>query len=257
MKFIKNIVGHVFALYALFIFVATMLIVLLPIFIISLLNEPKRAKLLHEVFIFWMGAYLPLIGCPVIRRGRKNFEEGHNYVVVINHNSLMDIPVSTPWIPGPNKTLAKAEMAKIPLFGIIYKAGSILVDRKNEKSRRDSVQRMVETLDMGIHLCLYPEGTRNKSDQPLQPFHDGAFITAIKAQKPIVPALIFNTSKILPVNKKFWLLPRPIGIHFLKPIATAGLSLSDVAGLKAHVHTVMETYFLAYKDDPILADVGY
>ena len=69
------------------------------------------------------------------------------------------MPVSSPGIPGGNKTIAKAEMAKIPLFGLIYKTGSILVDRKNEKSRRDSFTKMKEVLDMGLHMCIYPEGT--------------------------------------------------------------------------------------------------
>jgi len=257
MKFLKNIAGHIFAVYALLCFIITMLVVIIPIFLISLLKEPYRAKFLHEVFILWMGAYLPLIGCPVFRKGRKNFIEKHNYVVVVNHNSLMDIPVSTPWIPGPNKTLAKSEMAKIPLFGIIYKAGSILVNRNDDKSRRESLQKMQETLQMGIHLCLYPEGTRNKSDKPLQHFHDGAFLTAIKAQKAIIPALIFNTGKILPNHKKFWLMPYPISIHFLKPIPTAGLTMENLPGLKAHVHTTMETYYIAYMNNPIMSDIGF
>ena len=70
-------------------------------------------------------------------------------------------------------------MAKIPLFGLIYKTGSILVDRKNEKSRRDSFIKMKEVLDMGLHMCIYPEGTRNTSSEPIKPFHDGAFRLAV------------------------------------------------------------------------------
>ncbi len=158
----------------------------------------------------------------------------------------MDIPVSSPWIPGPNKTLAKKEMARIPLFGIIYKTGSILVDRKNEASRRSSFSKMQETLDQGTNLCLYPEGTRNKTSQPMQQFFDGAFTTAIKAQKPLIPGVIFNTKKALPADKNFWARPAPIRIHFLEPIPTKGLTLSDVAELKARVHTIMETYYTTH-----------
>jgi 1-acyl-sn-glycerol-3-phosphate acyltransferase len=245
MKSVKQLAGHVFAVYAIVVFVATMLVVWLPIFLISLLQEPTRAKLLHFAFRIWMGAYMPLIGCPVRRRGKEHFRDGDNYVVVLNHNSLLDIPVSSPWIPGPNKTLAKAEMAKVPLFGVIYKAGSILVDRKNEASRRGSFGKMQEALESGLHLCLYPEGTRNKTKQPLQPFFDGAFNTAIKAQKPIIPGLIFNTAQILPHNKKFWLWPQPIHIHFLEPIPTAGLTANDVVMLKNRIHSIMEQYLIS------------
>jgi 1-acyl-sn-glycerol-3-phosphate acyltransferase len=194
-----------------------------------------------------MGTYMPLALCPVIRKGKEKFKKGENYVVVINHNSLADIPVSSPWIPGPNKTLAKVEMSRTPLFGMIYKTGSILVDRKKDNSRRESFNKMQETLKMGVHLCLYPEGTRNKTDKPMQPFYDGAFITAIKAQKPIIPGVLFNTGKILPNNKKFWAQPKVVRIDFLDPIPTAGLTLADVVSLKEHVRSIMETYYIAYQ----------
>ncbi len=244
MRAIKNILGHLFIVYAMIIFIITMLIVFIPIWIISLAPEPIRSRMLHPVFRVWMGVYMPLVFCPVFRRGKENFKKGEKYVVVINHNSLVDIPVSSPWIPGPNKTLAKVEMSKIPLFGVIYKCGSILVVRKNENSRRESFTKMQEALNMGIHLCLYPEGTRNKTNQPMQPFFDGAFVTAIKAQKPIIPGVIFNTGKILPHNKKFWAWPMPIRFHFLEPIPTEGLTLDDVAVLKERVHNIMATYYV-------------
>ncbi len=245
MKIIKNILGRVFLVYALIIFAITMLVVFIPIWIISLLPEPARAKALHPVFRLWMGVYMPLVFCPVIRKGKKNFKKGEHYVVVINHNSLADIPVSSPWIPGPNKTLAKVEISKIPLFGVIYKTGSILLDRKKENSRRESVNKMHETLNQGIHLCLYPEGTRNKTSEPMQPFFDGAFVTAIKSQKAIIPGVIFNTGAILPHNKKLWARPMPIPIHFLEPIPTNGLTLNDVTALKDQVHKIMEAHYVA------------
>lgn len=242
----KRILGHIYFVYGIILFIITMIIVFIPIWLISLLPEPLSSKVLQPVFRGWMGIYLPLVFCPVIRKGTRNFAKGATYVVVCNHNSLVDIPVSSPWIPGPNKTLAKAEMAKIPLFGVIYKAGSILVNRKKGGSRRESFTKMQEMLDLGLHLCLYPEGTRNKTDKALQPFYDGAFITAIKSQKPIVPALIFNTGKILPHNTKLWARPLPIYFHFLEPVPTAGLSLNDTAMLKEKVYGIMESYYIAH-----------
>src|ERR1700761_1017104 len=98
MNFVKNILGRVFCTYMLVVFFITMLVILLPIWIISFLPEPKRAKALHKVFRAWMGVYLPLVGCPVRRKGAEQLKKGESYVVVINHNSLADIPVSTPWI---------------------------------------------------------------------------------------------------------------------------------------------------------------
>lgn len=248
MKLISNIAGRIYFITGMLFFVVTMLIVFVPIWIISLLPEPKKSKALHPVFKAWMGIFMPLVGCPIIRKGTEHFKKGENYIVVTNHNSLVDIPVSSPWIPGPNKTLAKVEMAKIPLFGVIYQAGSILVNRKNENSRRESFTKMQEILDLGIHLCLYPEGTRNKTAQPIQKFYDGAFITAIKAQKPIIPGIIFNTGIILPHDKKIWARPKKIHFHFLEPVPTHGLSLNDLASLKERVHSRMEDYYVTHKN---------
>lgn len=247
MRAIKHFLGYVFFAYAILLFVVTMLIVFVPVWLTTLFSEPLRSRLLHPIFKGWMSVFLPLVGCPVIRKGKHYFEKGKNYVVVINHNSLADIPVSSPWIPGANKTLAKVEMAKIPIFGVIYQAGSILVNRKHEGSRRESFVKMQEMLDLGLHLCLYPEGTRNKTEKPLQQFYDGAFIAAIKAQKPIIPALIFNTRKIYPAAKsKVWATPMPIHIHFLEPVSTEGLTIKDTSGLKAEVHRLMEDYYVTH-----------
>lgn len=135
------------------------------------------------------------------------------------------------------------------MFGIIYKAGSILVNRKEEKSRRESFNTMNDMLRKGLHLCLYPEGTRNKSEKPLQKFYDGAFITAIRMQKPIIPGLIFNTKKIYPSDSKTWAKPKFIHIHFLAPIETKGLRLNNLLELKETVHKVMEQYYVANENN--------
>jgi len=246
MNIFKRIAGHLYFFAGMILFVATMLVVILPAGIALFFSEPRRARIIHPTYKIWMSIFLPLVGCPVRRKGKHHFKKGENYVVVVNHNSLVDIPVSTPWIPGPNKTLAKVEMARIPLFGIIYRAGSILVDRKADASRKESFTRMQETLKLGIHLCLYPEGTRNKSTAPLQPFYDGAFIAAIRAQKPIVPAVIFGTKEILPNKPKLWARPKTIRYHFLEPIPTKGLSMSDRHELKEKVFRIMESYIIQH-----------
>src|SRR4051812_7653225 len=110
MNIFKRIAGHVYFAYALVLFAITMLIVFIPIWIISKLPEPRRTQALHPVFRIWMGVFMPIAFCPVKRKGKQYFEKGKNYVVVCNHNSFADVPVTSPWIPGANKTLAKAEM---------------------------------------------------------------------------------------------------------------------------------------------------
>lgn len=242
MKILREIVGRVCALWAALAFVATMLVVLIPFLLFSYsVDDPKKTRRFAALSRVWMGVYLPIIGCPLVVRGRKNFAPGETYIVVSNHNSFMDVPISYPAIPGGNKTIAKIEMAKIPLFGLIYKTGSVLVDRKSEASRKESYLKMRKVLDMGLHMCLYPEGTRNLTDQPLKSFHDGAFRLAIDSGKAIIPGLIFNTRKVLPASKAFFLLPHKMEMHFLPPVAVQPGDTTQ--SLKEKVFQIMYDYY--------------
>ena len=155
----------------------------------------------------------------------------------------MDVPVSTPFIPGANKTIAKSEMAKIPVFGLIYRRGSVLVDRNDKKSRQESFRKMKNVLASGMHMCIYPEGTRNKTAMPLKEFHDGAFKLAKETGVSIIPALIFNTKKILPPGKSFYFRPTKMEIHFLPPVSPQE---EDYELLKEEIHQIMSNYFLEY-----------
>src|SRR3954471_1319381 len=204
------IAGRIWALWGLCLFIVTM-IVALPFYCTCyLMKEPQRARWHRQVSRVWMEFYLNCIGCPLRVTGAEYFEKGKNYIVVCNHNSLMDVPVTTPFMPNPNKTIAKKELAATPIFGWIYSLGAILVDRKSEQSRKQSYVKMKQVLGIGIDMVIYPEGTRNKTEEPLRPFHDGAFRLSVETGKPIIPALIFNTKKIMPADKPFFLLPHVI-----------------------------------------------
>jgi 1-acyl-sn-glycerol-3-phosphate acyltransferase len=240
MRIIKEILGRIFALWAMIIFVSSLLIVSIPIWITAVWPEPKRTINFFKIVHVWMNFFFTLSGVRRIVKGREHFKKGQNYVVVCNHNSFMDVPLSVTAVP-PNKTIAKIEMAKIPVFGMIYKRGSVLVDRRNEESRRKSFLKMKAVLEMGLHMCIYPEGTRNKTSEPLQRFHDGAFKLAKETNKPVAPAVIFYTSKVLP-RKPFFFWPHKIEIHFLPPVAVENKSAQQ---LKEEVFGMMKNYILA------------
>ncbi len=247
MMIVKNIFGRFFAFWALLWFVVTMLLMLLPTWLLGLVKEPKRTTLFIQLSRIWMGVWLPLAGIRLRIKGREKFKQNENYVVVCNHNSFMDVPVTSPGIPGGNKTIAKIEMAKIPLFGIIYRRGSVLVDRKSEESRLKSYAYMKRVLDMGLHMCIYPEGTRNKTNEPLKDFKEGAFRLAIETKKPIIPAVLFNTRNVLPQHKTFYFWPSAIEMHFLDPVETSNLSMQDVKALKEKIHEMMWNYIEQHK----------
>lgn len=242
MEIVKNILARVFALWALLVFSSTLLLICLPIWLISFQPEPRRTISIFKIFAVWMKVFFVFTGVRRIHKGREHFKKGENYVVICNHRSFMDVPLSSPGIPGANKTIAKAGMARIPLFGLIYKSGSVLVDRKSDQSRKASYGKMKEVLQMGLHMCLYPEGTRNKTNEPLQRFHDGAFKLAVETQKQIIPAVIFYTNIVLPRNKTFYFWPHKVEMHFLKPIPVANRTVEE---MKHEAFEIMKEYYLS------------
>jgi 1-acyl-sn-glycerol-3-phosphate acyltransferase len=151
----------------------------------------------------------------------------------------MDIPISSPGIPGGNKTIAKVELSRIPLFGMIYKRGSVLVDRKSEQSRKKSYLEMKQVLEQGLHMCIYPEGTRNKTNDPLKSFKDGAFRLAIETGTPIIPAVIIGTKEMLPSHIPFYFRPGNIKMIFLPPVATNDMNIDDLPTLRDKIFDQM------------------
>jgi 1-acyl-sn-glycerol-3-phosphate acyltransferase len=244
MTIIKNILGRLFALWAMLVFVVSMLLVYIPFLITGLWREPKKTIYFITVSRIWMKIFFTLSGVRRVFRGKENFRKGENYIVVCNHNTFMDVPLSSPGIPGKgNKTIAKIEMKKIPLFGIMYTRGSVLVDRKSEESRKASFTKMKEVLAMGLHMCIYPEGTRNKTTEPLQRFHDGAFKLSADSGNAVLPAVIFYSKKVFPPDKKFFFWPHRLEMHFLPAISPQGLSVEQ---LKEKVHAVMKEYYVLH-----------
>ena len=246
MQILKNIFGRIWAAWGALVFVSTMLLFLIPFFLfIYFQKEPRKTNRFIRYSRVWMDIFLGLVGCPLTIRGREYFKNGKTYIVVCNHNALIDVPVSSPGIPGGNKTIAKAEMAKIPLFGLIYQTGSILVDRKNEKSRRDSFTKMKEVLDMGLHMCIYPEGTRNTSAEPIKPFHDGAFRLAVTTGHSIIPMIIFHSRRANPPDKGFYLMPVKLKMEFLPEVEV--LPGENVEQLKARVFGLMKNFIIQHQ----------
>ncbi len=241
MRLVKNIVARVWAFWGIISFVATFLIIFIPAMITYLIPDPKGSAIFIRIAKIWMIVWLHMVGCPVKVSGQKHFKKGKAFIVTCNHNSLLDVPLSSPFIPGANKTIAKKSFAKIPLFGLYYTKGSVLVDRNSDASRRKSFEEMKQVLRAGMHMCIYPEGTRNRTTEPLKKFYDGAFKLAVETKTPIIPALIFNTKKALPANKSFYFLPHKLKMHFLEPIPTTDCTVDQ---LKEKVMTVMKDHLV-------------
>ena len=238
-----EIFARIWALWALLLFAATLLVAILFYAACFFLVDPAKARWHRKVSMVWMWVYLRLIGCPLKVTGKEHFKKDTNYVVVCNHNSLMDVPVSTPFMPRANKTIAKKSFTKVPLFGWVYAFGSVLVDRNSDASRRKSYEEMKRMLAIGLDMVIYPEGTRNRTGDPLKKFYDGAFRLAVDTKKAVLPAVLFYTGKVMPANKFFYLLPHTLEMHFLPAVESINTSAED---LKTTIFTMMWDHYLLH-----------
>jgi 1-acyl-sn-glycerol-3-phosphate acyltransferase len=126
----------------------------------------------------------------------------------------------------------------VPVFGYVVKRLYITVDRKSRKDSIESVERMKDSLlREKISVVLFPEGTRNRSNEPLLNFKDGAFRLAIETQLPIAVLTILNTREYSAAGK-FELRPGTIHAAWSEPIDTKGMTANDIPMLKEKVREV-------------------
>jgi 1-acyl-sn-glycerol-3-phosphate acyltransferase len=170
--------------------------------------------------------------------GREQLQRGKSYIYVSNHTSFLDLPGLRLLIPGEFRPIAKKELLKLPLFGLIVRGATVVVDRSNAQSRKQSVEKMREILSHGIPALIFAEGTQNRTKEILQPFKDGAFRIAVETQLPIVPLVVIGAGKLMPPGTAR-LRPGKIKIIVGKEFDVSGLTLNEVADLKQRVFNEM------------------
>jgi 1-acyl-sn-glycerol-3-phosphate acyltransferase len=169
--------------------------------------------------------------------GRENFRRGQSYIYVSNHTSFLDLPGICLLIPGEFKPLAKKELLKIPVFGLIARSATIIVDRSDRESKHKSLERLKQILTDGISILLFAEGTQNRTKEILQPFKDGAFRLAIDTQRPLLPIVVIGAGRLMPPGT-INLRPGIIKIIVAPEISTEGKS--DASQLKQQTFETMK-----------------
>jgi 1-acyl-sn-glycerol-3-phosphate acyltransferase len=85
---------------------------------------------------------------------------------------------------------------------------AVLIERKAENRTEDPIETMAEALDEQSALILFPEGTRNLSDEPLLPFKSGIYrLAQARPGVEMIPVWIANLNRVLPKGE---LIPVPI-----------------------------------------------
>jgi 1-acyl-sn-glycerol-3-phosphate acyltransferase len=247
MKFMKRLIQYTYSVYALLLFVVVMLIVF-PFIMLSLLwGKIHGGNMIYQLCRAWAHAWYFCVGI----RHKEIYETPHDrsrqYIFVANHISYMDIPPIVLIAHQPLRILGKYEMVKIPVFGWIYRAAVILVDRRNAETRARSVRALKAALKYHISIFIFPEGTFNLTGEPLKEFYDGAFRIAIETQTPIKPLLLVDTPDRLHYRGLFELTPGINRVVYLEEIPVTGLTMKNINDLKTKVSGCMEQGLRRYR----------
>ncbi len=242
MSIIKKVSAALFLIWGLFVFITAMILVLPFILLSSVIFQGKRRQDIAFFFLkIWGWIFSILCFYPVRVKNRKIINPDKAYIYVSNHNSYLDAIAVVIAIPGSFKPLGKIEMAKMPIFGLIYRRVVVMIDRKSKESRAKSLEDLKYYLSKGRSILIFPEGTMNNSSYPLAEFYDGAFKLAIETQTPIAPMIILNARDLLPRISPLSAKPGLIKCVFDTPVEVSGLGSEDVDSLKAKVYNRMES----------------
>ena len=242
-----HILNRIYSLYALILF-AILFLLLLPFFLILMMSS-DRHPWLYKLNRLWAKLFFTLIFMPVKVVLEAPLSSGQQYIFCANHFSYLDIPILG-YIPIPAVFIGKSSLAKVPVFGFMFRKIHIPVDRSNLRSKYQVLELSQDVLSRGLSLIIFPEGGILSSQPPqMNKFKDGAFRTAIEQQKPIVPITIPYNWIILRDDGKFILRWNRAVVKFHKPIETVGMNLDELDKLKAKVFAIIDSELADYNSN--------
>lgn len=177
------------------------LIIFFPVtFLVWLIVLPfdRNRSVVHWMLIYQAVIISYLIPIWKIKvEGRKKAVNGTTYVIISNHQSILDILLIN-CLRYRFKWISKIENNKVPVLGWYLKmADYITVDRGDKESKEKMLEESYRCLKKGIPIMIFPEGTRS-ADREIAFFKRGAFQLAISAGVPILPVLMDGTGGVLP-----------------------------------------------------------
>lgn len=171
------------------------------------------------------------------------------YVVVANHESSAD-PFLLSWLPFDMRWVAKVSLFKLPVIGWLMRlGGDIRLLRGNGDSVREMLAEARETLDAGLPVMIFPEGTRSP-DGALQRFKDGAFQLAIDAGVPILPLAIEGTRACRPKGS-LWFGRATATVRVLPPLSTDGMTRAELPKLREQTRTAIRDALVQMRQRPV------
>lgn len=190
-----------YAVYFLLIFLAisAFLFLISPFFL--LFGKVKEwENIVSKAACFWGKTVVFGTFSKIILEGKENIPRG-NVLIIANHQSYFDIPVILGVLNKPAGFLAKTELKKIPLLSFWMKRlHCVFIDRKKLREAEKYIQEVIENLNNGYSMVIFPEGTRSRG-KTMKNFKPGSFKVAFKTNVPILPVTINGTYKLYEEKK--------------------------------------------------------
>lgn len=179
-----------------------------------------------KLIMFTTGARVTVIG-------EENVPKDRAVLYVGNHRSYFDVVMTYARCPGLTGYIAKVEMLRIPLLRDWMKAlYCLFLDREDIKAGLKTILQGIEYIKNGVSICIFPEGTRNHSDDML-PFKEGSLKMAEKTGCPIIPMAITNSAEIFENHIPF-IRPCHVILEYGTPILPGELSREEKKFLGAY-----------------------
>ena len=190
---------------------------------------------------------LKMTGARIQVIGEGNVPKDRAVLYVGNHKSYFDILLTYSRVPRLTGYVAKKEMESFPILSIWMKRlHCLFLDRKDIKQGLKTILTGIDLIKNGISVCIFPEGTRNKSNNRLLPFKEGSLKMAEKTGCPIIPFAITNSSKLFEDHMPF-VRPCDIIIEYGKPIYPAELPKEEKKFLGAYCRKQIEDMLIAHE----------
>lgn len=171
--------------------------------------------------------------------GEENVPKDEPVLYILNHRSFFDIIFTYPRVPRLTGYIAKKEMLKfLTLTWWMKLLHCEFLDRKDLRKGMKTINDAADQIKNGVSMAIFPEGTRNKGEEALLPFHAGSFKIAEKSDCKIVPVVLYNTSAIFEDHLPFLKKAR-IKVEYLPAIDVAPLDRDERKALPDKVHDMM------------------
>lgn len=182
-------------------FVVGFLLLFLPVlFVLWLLGLkwPRIKDKAARAIIFGAFSIVRFLsGTKLIVIGKENIPTDQAVLYVGNHRSYYDIILGYLAVPDMTGFISKKEMNKIPILRKWMKAiGCLFLDRDDIRKGMQMVLDAISKIKSGISIFIFPEGTRNKSDDEFLPFHGGSLKIGEKSGCPIIPVAINGSDDV-------------------------------------------------------------